>query len=247
MGRAKKEAEKYTMDFKLPFRSRELLFKEDNNPRYTTVELLEFASKNASAYALEFVPSVKEYFAKNGALSQHQEYTLANLAADHSPACEELNREFLAWYATRPDIQEVYQNAAAGQYWWYDPDNGNHLSGEEAKARGWLNTPPNWIAFQRVWNGWGAHKYRELNRDIVYDIGDMVQLRTPHVGSWNHDPIYAQDRATARIGTVVEHDGNIDRKSRGGKGSRLINVLWLNTGETKAVPERVIKKLPKQK
>ncbi len=59
--------------------------------------------------------------------------------------------------------------------------------------------------------------------------------------------MYSTDKATARIGTVVEHEEALDRKSRGGKGSRLINVLWLNNGETKAVPERVIKKLPKQK
>jgi len=45
-----------------------------------------------------------------------------------------------------------------------------------------------------------------------------------------------------RIGMVVEHKDQISRKSRGGKGSRLINVLWITTGEQVAVPERVLKK-----
>jgi hypothetical protein len=45
-----------------------------------------------------------------------------------------------------------------------------------------------------------------------------------------------------RIGMVVEHKEAISSKSRGGKGSRLINVLWMNIGEQKAVPERIIKK-----
>lgn len=247
MGRAKKPAEKYTMDFKLPNRSRALLFNDDGSERYTTAQLLQFAAKNPSNYAKEFVPSVEKYFSEQGVISPQQDYTLQNLASDHCPEWDRLNKEFLAWYATRPDIQEVYSHAAPDQYWWPSDEGDGYISSDEAKAKGWHDTPPNWNVFSRVWYGWQAAKYRELNREIIYDIGDMVQLRTPHVGSWRHDPIYAQDKAVARIGTVVEHDANIDRKSRGGKGSRLINVLWLNSGEAKAVPERVIKKLPKQK
>lgn len=247
MGRAKKATEKYTMDFKLPLRSRALMFNPDDSKRYTIPQMLEFAAKNPGNYAESFVPSVKAQYEANGTLSEQQIYTLENLAADFCTASEELDKEFLAWYASRPDIQEVYKVAAPDQYWWHNPGGNGYTSAEEAKERGWCDAPPNWQSFLRVWHGHAAHKYRELNRDIIYDIGDMVQIRAPFVGSWRHDPMYSTDRATARIGTVVEHEEALDRKSRGGKGSRLINVLWLNNGETKAVPERVIKKLPKQK
>ncbi|MBM3914107.1 MAG: hypothetical protein FJ351_06665 [Sphingomonadales bacterium] len=247
MGRAKKEVEKYTLDFKLPHRTRELLYNEDGSERYTTAELLEIAAKNPSNYAQNFVPSAKEYFSKNGAITSQQDHTLHNLAADYCPASDSLNVEFLAWYATHPDIQEVYKNAAPDHYWWPHTKGDGYISSEDAQANGWHDAPPNWQTFQRIWYGHAASKYREINREIKYDIGDMVQIRNPHVGSWRHDPCYNTDKGIARIGTVVEHNNELDRRSRAGKGSRLINVLWLNTGETKAVAERLIKKLPKQK
>jgi hypothetical protein len=50
-----------------------------------------------------------------------------------------------------------------------------------------------------------------------------------------------------RIGMVVEHKDEISRRSRGGKGSRMINVLWINIGEQKAVPERILKKYREKK
>lgn len=246
MGRAKKE-EKYVLDFKLPLRSRALMYNPDDSRRYTIPQMLEFAAKSTSSYAADFVPSFKAQYEANGTLLQQQIYTLENLAADFCTASEDLNKEFFVWYASRPDIQEVYKHAAPDQYWWYTPGETGHISGEDAKVRGWCDAPPNWQTFLRIWNGHAAHKYRELNRDIIYDIGDMVQVRDPFVGSWRHDPMYNADKGAARIGTVVEHEESLDRRSRGGKGSRLINVLWLNSGETRAVAERVIKKLPKQK
>ena len=98
--------------------------------------------------------------------------------------------------------------------------------------------------FERVAMGHEGSKYRELHRDVVYDVGDQVMLRRPFVGSYSHDPTYGKGlpHDQDRVGMVVEHKEQISRKSRGGKGSRLINVLWITTGEQVAVPERIIKK-----
>ncbi len=64
-------------------------------------------------------------------------------------------------------------------------------------------------------------------------------------------PSGAAQRALMREAAGIPDEAKRDeiyRRSRGGKGSRLINVLWMNIGEQKAVPERILKKhrSPKQ-
>lgn len=246
MGRAKKEAERYIIDFKMPYRDRELLYREDGTEKYTDLELINFTLNHQNENSKAFAESLKDYYGKNGCLSDNQRWSLYNTAADACPEFDELNGRFFVWYDSRPDMQEMYQACTKQLYWFYDRW-GQHHSSDQAREKGWHDRPETWQMFRSVANGNEATKFRELNREVKYDIGDMVQLRKPFVRSWRHDPCYDTDSAVMRVGTVVEHKEQIDYRSRGGLGSRMINVLWLTTGETKAVPERVIKKMPRPK
>jgi hypothetical protein len=246
MPRAKKEAEKYVIDFKFPNRDRDVLFKEDGTPKYTDAEIIGFAMLHEIGYSKDFAGSVNEYFKKNGNITDDQRNRLYNIAADTCPDYDELDNKFFLWYDSRPDMQEMYKSCTPNLWWFYDR-YGQHHTPEVAKANGWHDRPQTWQMFKNIANSGEAVKFRELNREIKYDIGDMVQLRTPFVFSWDYDPCRDLAKEIPRVGTVVEHKDQISRHSRGGHGSRLINVLWLTSGETKALPERTIKKLPKQK
>ena len=238
-----KKVKPYEIDLKFPSRTRDFLFKEDGTDRYTIPELLTLAAQSKAHYNADFVPSVKEQFEKNGSITSSQKWTLENLAADWCPEWEAFNTKFFEWYDSRPDMQEMY--AACSQHnWWFYDRNGTHFSRDQAEEKGWLARPDNYHMFERIAFGHEGSKYRELKRDVVYDVGDQVMLRRPFVGSYNYDPCYGKGLPYEedRVGMVVEHKDAISRKSRGGKGSRMINVLWITTGEQKAVPERIIKK-----
>lgn len=243
MARTKKATPAFEIDLSFPNRTREFLFNDDGSEKYTVPQLLEMAEKSGGQYAKDFVPSVKEKFEKENFISSNQKWTLENLAADFSPEWDAFNDKFFAWYDSRPDMIEMYQHCSKNQWWFYDRE-GQHLSREDAEKNGWLDRPLNWRMFQSVANGWEASKYRELHRDVVYDVGDQVMLRRPFIGSYRYDPCYGKglDSTAERIGMVVEHKDDISRRSRGGKGSRMINVLWITTGEQVQVPERTIKK-----
>lgn len=250
MGRAKKVAE-FEIDFKFPVRDRELLYNRDGTEKYDLATILGFfdAHPDCSDYARDFAKSIKEANAKNGGITPNQRSTLYNLASPLSPDWDDVNTRFFAWYDSREDMQAMYRECAI-KFWWHYDRYGRHHSVEVAREKGWLDRPDNWRMFQTVAYSGEGSRYRELNRQVVYDVGDQVMLRTPFKGSYRYDPCYGAGipAADERIGMVVEHKDSISRKSRGGKGSRLINVLWLTNGEQKAVPERIIKKYraPKQ-
>jgi hypothetical protein len=250
MPRTKKDAPAFEIDFKFPQRSREFLFREDGTDKYDVPTLLQYASNSQKEYTVNFVANVKEQYNRHGVITNNQKWTLENLAAEYVPEWDEINAKFFEWYDARPDMQELYQFSTKNQYWFYDRD-GMHHSNDVAASKGWVERPISWRMFQSVANSWEAVRYRELKRDVVYDIGDMVQLRQPFVNNWRYDPMHSYGTTppatTARIGTVVELKEELHRKSRGGKGSRLINVLWLSTGNQTAVPERALKKMPKPK
>ncbi len=238
-----KKVKPYEIDLVFPTREREFLFDEQNKDKYSIPQLLEFAAQGKGHYSADFVPSVKEYYEKHGLVTPSQRWTLENMAADFCPEWEAFNTKFFEWYDSRPDMQEMYRACSQNQWWFYDR-SGQHHNREQAEAFGWLDRPLHWKMFARTAMGHEGSRYRELKRDVVYDIGDMVMLRQPFKGSYRHDPTYGRgiDMSVDRIGMVVEHKEAISSKSRGGKGSRLINVLWMNIGEQKAVPERIIKK-----
>lgn len=242
MARQKKAMDKYHIDFKFPERTRDLLLNEEGKYRYTIPEMIEYASQRNDSYAKDFCPSVKAYFEKNGELSSNQLWTLGNIAVYYTPAYLEVQNKFFEWYDSREDIRELYTNIANISYWFYDKQ-GQHMTNETAKSAGYMDRPDSWYMFDRIINSWEGNRYRELNRDVVYDVGDLVVVRKPFVGNYLHDPCYGKvDTDTERVGTVAQHTENLYRRSRGGKGSRMINVIWINTGETKAVPERILKK-----
>ena len=242
-----KKVDPYEIDFKFPYNSRELINNPDGTCKYDIPQLLAFAANAKTDYALSFVPSVQEQYAKQGALSPNQLYTLQNIADDYSPEWDDLNNKFFEWYDNRPGQQEMYKTCSVNSWWFYDRD-GIHHSQEDARKLGWLERPAHWRMFQSIANSWEGSKFRELHRDVVYDIGDQVILRTPFIGSYRYDPAYGKaDASVERLGMVVQHTEQISRKSRGGKGSRMINVLWISTGEQKPVPERMIKKFREKK
>ena len=248
MARTKKATPAFEIDFKFPSRSREFLFNEDGTDKYTIPQLLDFASISKSQYSADFIPSVKERFEREGVITSSQKWTLENLAADWCPEWEAFNTKFFEWYDSRPDMQEMY--AACSQHnWWFYDRNGTHFSRDQAEEKGWLARPDNYHMFERIAFGHEGSKYRELKRDVVYDVGDQVVLRTPFKNSYRYDPCYGEalPMDTERIGLVVEHKENINRRSRGGKGSRMINVLWFSIGRQIEVPERVIKKYREKK
>jgi hypothetical protein len=238
-----KKVKAYEIDLKFPHRTRDFLFKEDGTDRYTIPELLGFAAQSKGHYSDDFVPNVKNTWETTGGISSSQKWTLENLAADWCPEWEAFNTKFFEWYDSRPDMQEMYAACSKKNWWFYDRQ-GNHHNVDQAAEKGWLTRPENFHMFERVANGHEGSKYRELKRDVVYDVGDQVMLRRPFVGSYTYDPCYGKGLSyvEARVGMVVEHKDAISRRSRGGKGSRMINVLWITTGEQVQVPERVIKK-----
>lgn len=251
MARPKKKVE-FEIDFKFPMRVRELLYKEDGTEKYDIPTIFSFFDAHPNIenqYVLDFVDSVKKYHATNGELTHNQLWTLYNYAGDYCPEWDDVNIRFFAWYDSRPDMQAMYRECAPKMWWHYDRW-GNHHPQSEAKDKGWLDRPETWRMFHALANSGEACRYRELNREIVYDVGDQVVLRQPFKGSYRYDPTYGKGipQDEDRIGMVVEHKEDISRRSRGGKGSRLINVLWMQTGDTRAVPERTIKKYrtPKQ-
>ena len=243
MARAKKGSERYEIDFKFPHRDRELLFKEDGSRRYTEQEMLTFAAKSTDTYTIDFVNNLSNRLNVDKIpLTPNQIWTLENKAARFCPESDTLNADFFSWYDSREDIREMYQKVASETSWLYNSD-GNYVSKEDPGYEGMVKRPETYRMFQSVMNSWHGTQFRELNRDVVYDVGDMVMLRTPFVGNWNYDPAYGESLGdAARIGTVLEHKEKLNRRSRGGRGSRMINVLWLFNGKQVEVPERVIKK-----
>lgn len=248
MARTKK-IKQFEIDFAFPHRDRDIMFNKDGTDKYTIEQLFEYAEKSTNDYTVDFAKSVKSYKEKHGTITDSQKWSLLGMAAPFSPAFDEVDKDFFAWYDSRPDMQQLYE-AVSGELWWYYDRDGKHYDRNHAENAGWLKRPNDHKMFYSVAYSGEGNKYRELNRDIIYDVGDQVVLRTPFKGSYRYDPTYGRGipHTDERVGMVVEHKDQITRRSRGGKGSRLINVLWLQTGEQKPLPERCIKKYkaPKQ-
>jgi hypothetical protein len=248
-----KKVKPYEIDFKFPRRDIQLIEDGNGGWKYTPDELLAFyyaANPDTENGNWSFANSVTEHKKEKGAFSPSQEQSIRWRFSRYSPAAKEFNDKFFSWYDSRPDMQEAYVETAKEAYWFYDYD-GQYKNQEAAEAAGWLNRPLNWSMFSGTMSSRNGRKFLEMKREVVYDVGDMVQLRKPYEGRYQHDPLYSSAdkdaRSRPRIGTILNHQDNIDYRSRGGKGSRLLNVLWLCNGEQRQIPERTIKKLPKSK
>jgi hypothetical protein len=247
-----KKVKPYEIDFKFPYNVYELVRDENGEFKYDTATLLSFyfsSNPPESSAHINFADSLTEW--KN----EGKEYTGSQISSAryrfsrNTPEYADFDKKFFDWYDSRPDIQEVYAESAASMWWFYD-DEGGHVARDDAETRGWTKRPSGWRMFENCMGSREGRKVLELKREIKFDVGDMVQLRTPFENGWKYDPIYhgsKEERASPRIGTILSHKNDIDYRSRGGKGSRLLNVLWLSSGRNVMVPERILKKIPKGK
>jgi hypothetical protein len=94
-------------------------------------------------------------------------------------------------------------------------------------------------------NDYSCKQFREIKRPQVFAEGELVVLRDPFIRNYRYDPYYngstTPDATNQRVGTVMANTEKINSRSRAGKGSRNINVLWIGTAEPKMIPERMIK------
>lgn len=185
---------------------------------------------------------------KTRTLTDNQRNYLIRLIKPILPEYVKYNADLLTWYAGRPDIQEMYKYAHSNESYVYivHPETGQWTNRHDKDWKPeWSETPFNAEMFWRSLNDWNVRKFVAVNRETVFEEGDLVVLRLPFVANWDYDPLF--DRANMpgkdipRVGTVLQMTSEVHRNSRAGKGSRAINVLWNGTSEPKLVPERTIK------
>lgn len=86
----------------------------------------------------------------------------------------------------------------------------------------------------------------EKSRPVKFNGGELVTLgENTRFGSW--DPFRYSEielRDKPRIGMVVQSSDQTSGRS--GKGSRLIRVLWMASGETTGVPVRLLKRYTRE-
>lgn len=170
------------------------------------------------------------------------------------PAIDEHHAKFVEWYDANVPAQELYKAVAPNAWSFRDTKNGyingsRFNSSEEDKnaVKSYREHPHNAFNFLNVAYGEEGRKYAESHREQKFQEGDIVVLRQPFVGNHRYDPHWRNNDMKAddlRYGTVMLADTDkFNRRSRGGKGSRLINVMWMGTedAETVAVPERCLK------
>lgn len=160
---------------------------------------------------------------------------------------KEFDKTFKAWYANHEGAKELYKACSNHIYWWNEDNygiNGESVSSADAATRGWTTEPRDFIDFQRVEGHYEARKYVELNREQVFEEGDLVVLRKPFVGNSTYDPFWndsSKSRDDARYGTITEEgSGEVDGY-RYGRGSRTVKVLWFGMSSVMTMPERVVK------
>lgn len=242
MGRKKIGPALYEVDFKFPHHPEELVRDGEGKPLMSDDAMLTLLAIREDSYSVSFRDSVSQFKQTHGNITDSQRNTLLSLIAGISPQSNELDTKFFAWYDSREDIKEMYKAVASKTWYMYDR-NGQYMNGHRAKDNGYYDRPEGWRMFSLMLHQRPIREWIELHRPLVYDIGDMVVLRDKFVGMWRKDPCYSKvDNTLTRIGTVVEFKDSVHHRSRAGKGSRLVNVLWVNTGETVAVAENTIKR-----
>ena len=157
----------------------------------------------------------------------------------------EVDKKFFAWYDNHEGAQEVYKAVTKEAYCYYKPDDSYEYDLKNA-PEGWRDRPECAYQFAKYVGTHEGRTYIEKNREQKFEEGDLVVLRKPFVGNYDYDPHYRNDTMKPddlRYGTVMAaNTGEIHHHSRGGKGSRNINVMWFGKGgNIVAVPERVLK------
>jgi hypothetical protein len=177
-------------------------------------------------------------------LTTAQKSYLLRLCRYNTPEYKEHKEKFFLWYNERPDLQELYQFGMTNA--WYVPADGVWIyKGGEGWDTAWEKAPANAEMFFRAANDYSCKQFREIKRPQVFAEGELVVLRDPFIRNYRYDPYYngstTPDATNQRVGTVMANTEKINSRSRAGKGSRNINVLWIGTAEPRMIPERMIK------
>lgn len=237
-------AAQYEIDFKhfdvevlrkLPTADLVALGEQMNNKRKGT--------GNTVCYTTE---SMTDAYKQKGSLTPNQHDYLARLVMTESKQYAQYEQDLFAWFDSRDDIKEIYQYGMRNTYQYIQRPGGSWVyKGGDGWDTSWEERPVDAHMFWRVMGDWNVKKFREVKRESVFEEGDLIVLRKPHVGNWRYDPYYdgsnTPDKLTDRIGTVMQMTEDVHRRSRAGKGSRLVNVLWIGSSDIKGVPERIIK------
>jgi hypothetical protein len=163
------------------------------------------------------------------------------------------HKTVMEWYNKRPEAQEIYKKVVPTLNWFAHSITEKDTEGNEYKSNKYLNTeqikqlglhenPLNASNVLSLFEGSEARKEIELRRRQPYMEGDVVLLRKPFHGHWDHDPHRTKPVGEARYGSVMSVDLEEIDGWRGTKGSRLINVVWFGKdGGISKVPEKIIK------
>lgn len=240
-------AAKYEFDFK-PFNVLTDLTHYDKAKTIAAGEAYIAANAGKPNY-INTVSEIVTYYKTKGSISDSQQNYVLRLIHETLPEYLDYEKKFIEWYDAREDIQEVYKFAMNGNgnyVYVISPTTGDYVSkGSDAWDTAWETRPANARMFWKMTNDWNVRKFMAVNRETPFEEGDLVVLRKGNVGNWRYDPYYdgsaTPDKTTDRIGTVMQMTNDVHRRSRAGKGSRLINVLWIGQSEIKGVPERILK------
>ena len=239
-------AEKYEFDFK-PFNVTTDLKHYDKAATIKAAEAF-IAAKVGRANYIATVSDIVNQNTTKGFITDSQQNYLLRLIHDTLPEYKTYEQKFIEWYDVREDIQEVYKYSMSSPSYVYviHPVTNEYVSkGAEGWDTSWESRPADARMFWKMTNDWNVRKFMAVNRDTPFEEGDLVVLRKGNVGNWRYDPYYdgsnTPDKTTDRIGTVMQMTNEVHRRSRAGKGSRQINVLWIGSSEIKGVPERILK------
>jgi hypothetical protein len=195
-----------------------------------------------SNYMVGYLDQLKvDELSKNAYLVTWAKRTL--WGAKNSRFQKEYNERFMKWYPTHEGAQELYKACVSSRWWWSDGD-GKNITVDDAKAQGRFDAPRDVWDFISVYDSREGREYVETNREQVFEVGDVVVLRKPYVGSYDYDPHYRNEDMTRddkRYGTIMEEGTGEFATRYHGKGSRSISVLWFGKSSVVTVPEKILK------
>jgi hypothetical protein len=165
----------------------------------------------------------------------------------------EWEKQVLEWYNNTPAASEIYKEVAPSIHYWNIEVEEVDGQGKKYRSSRWIQTDEvkqlgidvapicaNHVLF--LLDSSEGRKALELKRRQIYEEGDVIVLRTPYMGHWDHDPHRTKPRDEPRYGSVMSVDSNETSGWRGTRGSRIINVVWFGKeGAISKVPEKIIK------
>lgn len=238
-------ADKYEIDFKQFDVTKDLAHYDDAAAVKAAEDMIASGKSN---YRMPTITDLVNRYNKYKNLSDSQRSYLLGLIYQHLPEYNAYQQNFNNWYDSRDDIQEIYKYGMKLNPYAYvhHPLTGEYVGrGTALWDKSWDDRPGDARMFWRMTNDWTVRKFVEVNRESDFEEGDLVVLRKGQVGNWRYDPYYdgnnTPNKLTDRIGTVMQMTDDVHRRSRAGRGSRVINVLWIGQSEMKGVPERILK------